>query len=64
MKLCGCALIHVAMQRAALGPALRGRDVLARARTGSGKSAAYALPLLHTILAAKVDGNGVFLDCL
>ncbi|TPX50791.1 hypothetical protein SeMB42_g01245 [Synchytrium endobioticum] len=30
-----------------------GRDILARARTGSGKTAAYCLPVLHKILAAK-----------
>ncbi|CAM9928130.1 unnamed protein product, partial [Phaeothamnion confervicola] len=33
--------------------ALQGRDLLVRARTGSGKTAAYALPLLHKILGAK-----------
>ncbi|MDQ7989121.1 MAG: ATP-dependent RNA helicase DbpA [Candidatus Dactylopiibacterium sp.] len=34
------------IQAAALPPALAGRDLIAQARTGSGKTAAFALPLL------------------
>ncbi|ENO89586.1 ATP-dependent RNA helicase DbpA [Thauera linaloolentis] len=34
------------IQDAALPPALQGRDLIAQARTGSGKTAAFALPLL------------------
>ncbi|KAF9104680.1 ATP-dependent DNA/RNA helicase [Mortierella sp. AM989] len=33
--------------------ALAGKDILAKARTGSGKTAAFMLPLIHKILAAK-----------
>jgi hypothetical protein len=33
--------------------ALEGRDILARAKTGSGKTAAYLLPILHSILKQK-----------
>lgn len=33
--------------------ALNGQDVLAKAKTGSGKTAAYLLPLLHSILKRK-----------
>ena len=36
---------------------LQGKDVLVRARTGSGKTMAFALPLLHKILVQK-DGEG------
>lgn len=37
--------------------ALTGKDVLARARTGSGKTGAYVLSVLNSILAAKRDGG-------
>ena len=40
-----------AIQQAALPPILQGRDVLGLAPTGSGKTAAFALPLLHRLLA-------------
>ncbi|KAG3117291.1 ATP-dependent RNA helicase [Phytophthora idaei] len=35
--------------------ALQGKDLLVRARTGSGKTAAFALPLLHKILQHNQD---------
>jgi ATP-dependent RNA helicase DeaD len=38
-----------AIQREAIGPLLAGRDVLGQAATGTGKTAAFALPLLHRI---------------
>ena len=41
-----------AVQSAALPPALAGRDVLALAQTGSGKTAAFALPLLQRLVAS------------
>src|SRR5450830_1757261 len=41
-----------AIQAAALAPALQGRDLLASAQTGSGKTAAFALPLLQQFEAA------------
>ncbi|MFN0099487.1 MAG: DEAD/DEAH box helicase [Gemmatimonadaceae bacterium] len=37
------------IQRAAIPPLLAARDVLAQAATGTGKTAAFALPLLHRI---------------
>ncbi|RZJ10352.1 MAG: DEAD/DEAH box helicase [Rubrivivax sp.] len=39
-----------AVQCAAIPPVLAGRDVLARAQTGSGKTAAFALPLLQRLV--------------
>lgn len=45
------------IQRACIPPALQGRDVLGSAETGSGKTAAFALPILQTL---SVDPYGVF----
>ncbi|XLZ70706.1 DEAD/DEAH box helicase [Massilia sp. SR12] len=42
-----------AIQSAAIPPALGGADVLGQAQTGSGKTVAFALPLLHGLLAAR-----------
>src|SRR3954470_16608493 len=39
------------IQIAAIPPALEGRDVLACAMTGSGKTAAFLLPILHRLIA-------------
>ena len=38
------------IQREAIPSALAGRDILATAETGSGKTAAFLLPILHTLL--------------
>ncbi|KAJ1959195.1 ATP-dependent DNA/RNA helicase, partial [Dipsacomyces acuminosporus] len=47
-------LVHPTLiQAKAIPLALEGKDVLARAKTGSGKTAAYCLPVLHKILDAK-----------
>ena len=40
-----------AIQTEAIPPALAGRDVLACAATGSGKTAAFMLPILHQLIA-------------
>jgi ATP-dependent RNA helicase DeaD len=37
------------IQRAAIPPLLEGHDVLAQAATGTGKTAAFALPMLHLV---------------
>ncbi len=39
------------IQEAAIPPALGGRDVLACAMTGSGKTAAFLLPILHKLIS-------------
>jgi len=44
-----------AIQREAIPPLLAGRDVLGQAATGTGKTAAFALPLLQRIGAASDD---------
>jgi ATP-dependent RNA helicase RhlE len=41
------------IQNDAIPPAMEGRDVLAAAATGSGKSAAFLLPILHRLIAKK-----------
>lgn len=41
------------VQAKAIPLALEGRDILARARTGSGKTAAYCIPVVQKILNAK-----------
>ena len=43
------------IQRAAIGPMLAGRDIMGQAATGTGKTAAFALPMLHRIAAAGKD---------
>lgn len=45
------------IQAAAIPPALRGRDVIGCARTGSGKTAAFGLALLQGIEAAARPGE-------
>lgn len=39
------------IQEQAIGPALEGRDVLASAMTGSGKTAAFLLPVMHRLMS-------------
>lgn len=50
-----------AIQAASLPLALRGRDVIAQAKTGSGKTAAFALPLLARLEAARFDVQALVL---
>ncbi len=45
------------VQAACIPPALAGRDVLANAETGSGKTAAFVLPILHRL---AFDPYGVY----
>lgn len=41
------------VQTKAIPLALENRDILARARTGSGKTAAYCIPLVQKVLNSK-----------
>lgn len=41
------------IQEKAIPLALQGKDVLSRARTGSGKTAAYSIPIIQTLLSLK-----------
>jgi ATP-dependent RNA helicase RhlE len=49
------------IQRMAIPPALGGRDVLASAPTGSGKSAAFGLPVLDALLKAPARKTGALI---
>ena len=42
------------VQTKAIPLALENRDILARARTGSGKTAAYCIPVVQKVLNAKM----------
>ncbi|MGK5079365.1 DEAD/DEAH box helicase [Janthinobacterium sp. HLX7-2] len=48
-----------AIQAAAIPAILRGSDVLGAAQTGSGKTAAYALPLLQALMAPAIGPRQV-----
>eukprot|EP01132_Coremiostelium_polycephalum_P004316 gene4316-5402_t len=45
------------VQSSSIPLALRGKDILAKARTGSGKTAAYSIPIIQKILMAKEKTN-------
>lgn len=38
------------VQRAVLEPAMQGRDMIGRARTGTGKTLAFAIPIMDKII--------------
>jgi ATP-dependent RNA helicase RhlE len=46
------------IQQKAIPPALQGRDVLGCAHTGTGKTAAFALPLLHRLMSTPTKTTG------
>merc|ERR1712038_858145 len=45
------------IQEKAIPLALEGKDVLARARTGSGKTAAFSIPIIQKILTSKQNAR-------
>lgn len=47
------------IQARAIPLALEGKDIVARSRTGSGKTGAYLLPILHSILSRKAKDAGL-----
>jgi ATP-dependent RNA helicase RhlE len=52
------------IQRQAIPIVLEGRDILAGAQTGTGKTAGFTLPLLQRLSAAAPDGRGHVLRAL
>ena len=48
------------IQEASIPISLTGRDILARAKNGTGKTGAYTIPLLEKIDTSKneIQGNG------
>jgi len=49
------------IQRAAIPPLLAGRDLMGQAATGTGKTAAFALPLLHRLGRARSKPSALVL---
>ncbi|MEX0981811.1 MAG: DEAD/DEAH box helicase [Bacteroidales bacterium] len=52
------------IQFKSIPPILRGDDVLAIAQTGTGKTAAFVIPVLHTLQERKVAGRPDGVKCL
>ena len=46
------------IQEASLTPALAGRDIIARAKNGTGKTGAYAVPLVDRCDSTKNEVQG------
>lgn len=52
------------IQYKSIPPILRGEDVLAIAQTGTGKTAAFAIPVLHMLQERKLKGRPDGVKCL
>src|SRR5262245_16582863 len=48
------------IQREAIPLLLEGKDLVGQAATGTGKTAAFALPILHRLAAREKSGGGTF----
>ncbi|MBI9080223.1 MAG: DEAD/DEAH box helicase [Pseudodesulfovibrio sp.] len=57
IKACGY-VTPTPIQTRAIPDVLQGRDVMGLAQTGTGKTAAFALPILQRLLDAKASGQG------
>jgi superfamily II DNA/RNA helicase len=51
------------IQHATLPSALDGHDILAKARTGGGKTLAFLLPIVEKLVRSKVSGIGALIVC-
>lgn len=49
--------MHFGVQRAVLEPGLRGQDLIARAKTGTGKTLAFGIPILDRIIKENETMN-------
>jgi superfamily II DNA/RNA helicase len=45
------------VQQKVIPPILQGKDIIASAQTGTGKTAAFLLPMIHRLLQHRVDGQ-------
>jgi len=52
------------IQFKSIPPILKGEDVLAIAQTGTGKTAAFAIPILHILQDRKIEGRPDGVKCL
>lgn len=52
------------IQYKAIPPILKGEDVLAIAQTGTGKTAAFAIPVIHKIQRSKIEKRADGIKCL
>ena len=52
------------IQYKAIPSILKGEDVLAIAQTGTGKTVAFAVPVIHQIIQAKAKGGGKGIHCI
>ena len=52
------------IQKKAIPEALNGRDVLGIAQTGTGKTAAFAIPLVHKVQTSSIKGRKDGVRCL
>lgn len=53
------------LQRAVLEPAMQGRDLIAQAKTGTGKTLAFGIPIINNILRENEENrSGRCVSCL